>query len=63
MRYETLARIQDGRFSLSRKLPAAVLDDIVKRAGTVESDVLFTGYRPARLRGEMRTFEVLPAPR
>jgi len=32
---------------------------IARRVGTVHSYVLFTGYLPARMRGEMRSLQVL----
>ena len=56
---EYLARISNGRWSLDRQLSQPVRDAIAKRNGTVHSYTLFTGYLPARMRGEMRTFQVL----
>lgn len=58
---EFLARIANGRWTLNTQLPAAVLAAIAARCGTVHSYVLFTGYMPARMRGEMRSYQVLPA--
>ena len=56
------ARIQsDGKWRLSTQLSAAVLAQIANRCGTVHSYTLFTGYFPLRIRGEMRSLEVLPA--
>lgn len=56
------APIDNGRWSLSRQLPANVLAQIATRCGTVHSYVAFTGYMPRRIRGESRSFQVLPAP-
>jgi len=58
--YEASAHIRDGHFSLRERLPAGALKDIAGRDGTLQSYVLFTGYAKAELRGEMRTFEILP---
>lgn len=55
------ARIANGRWSLSVQLTSAVRAAISNRCGTVHSYVLFTGYLPQRMRGEMRSYEVLPA--
>ncbi len=60
MHYEASARIRDGHFSLRERLPAGALKDIAGRDGTLQSYVLFSGYAKAELRGEMRTFEILP---
>jgi len=54
------APIRNGRWSLDAQLTAAQADAIAKRTGTVHSYTLFTGYLPARMRGEMRSFQVLP---
>jgi len=59
---EVHARIRDGRWTLDEALPDAAMADIVRRDGTVHSYTLFTGYLPERLRGEMRSFEVVGAP-
>ena len=53
------ARISGGRWSLNERLSAADLAGIGERQGTVHSYTLFTGYLPARMRGEMRSFQVL----
>ncbi|MFP5362417.1 MAG: hypothetical protein ACLGI5_06785, partial [Thermoleophilia bacterium] len=55
------ARISDGRWSLNQQLPQTVRNEIARRTGTVHSYTLFTGYLLARMRGEMRSFQVLPA--
>lgn len=59
---QRLALIQNGRWSLNVQLPPSVLAIIAARCGTVHSYVLFTGYMPRRMRGEMRSFQVMPAP-
>ena len=51
--------IRSGRFSLNETLPAAVLGEIAARTGTLHSYTLFTGYIKERMRGEMRSFQVL----
>ena len=57
---ERKARIgSDGRWKLDEPLSAAERSGIATRRGTVHSYTLFTGYFPARIRGEMRSFEVL----
>ena len=53
------ARINNGRWSLDQALSQAVRDEIARRTGTVHSYTLFTGYIQARMRGEMRSFQVL----
>jgi hypothetical protein len=59
---ELTAPIAGGRYSLSRALPPDVLAQIATRRGVVHSYTLFTGYAPARMRGEMASFQVLAAP-
>jgi TolB protein len=53
------ARIRNGRWSLSEQLSQPVRDAIARRSGTVHSYILFTGYQRARMRGEMRSLQVL----
>ncbi|HWI06629.1 MAG TPA: hypothetical protein VNT54_03850, partial [Solirubrobacteraceae bacterium] len=53
------ARIDDGRWSINERLSDSVRAAIARRVGTVHSYVLFTGYLPARMRGEMRSLQVL----
>lgn len=53
------AQINDGRWTLNEKLSDTVLSGIAGRAGTVHSYTLFTGYFERRVRGEMRSFQVL----
>ena len=59
---ELHAKIRNGRWSLDQALSADVREAIARREGTVHSYTLFTGYLPARMRGEMRSYEVLGAP-
>ncbi len=56
---ELHAPIRDGRWSLDLRLAQVVLDAIAQRSGTVHSYTLFTGYMRGRVRGEMRSFQVL----
>jgi hypothetical protein len=55
-------RIRDGRWRIDAPLSAAVRDALLRRTGTVHSYTLFTGFFPRRVRGEMRSFQVLGAP-
>ncbi len=59
---ELNAPIRDGRWALDEALPAGVTQQIADRDGTVHSYTLFTGYLPARMRGEMQAYQVLGAP-
>ena len=59
---ERNAAVQGGRWSLNAQIPADILARLLARCGAVHSYTLFTGYMPARMRGEMRSFQVLPAP-
>jgi len=52
-------QIEGGRWSIDEKLSAAVQAAIARRTGTVHSYTLFTGYLPERMRGEMRSYQVL----
>ena len=49
----------DGRWSLNEKLSETALQSIAQRQGTVHSYALFTGYHQRRMRGEMRSMQVL----
>jgi hypothetical protein len=53
------APIRSGRFSIDAPLPATTLSALAGREGTVHAYVLFTGYLPARVRGEMASFQIL----
>ena len=56
------APIDGGRYSLDAALSADELALMAGRRGAIHSYTLFTGYALARMRGEMASFEVLPAP-
>lgn len=56
------ARIARGRWSLRGTLPAAVRSRIAARNGTLDAYVLFTGDQGRRMRGEMRSYQVLGQP-
>ncbi len=56
---EFKARISDGRWELRTQLTNEVILEIIRRCGTVHSYTLFTGYFPRRIRGEMRSLQVL----
>ncbi|HWC27471.1 MAG TPA: hypothetical protein VG474_12865 [Solirubrobacteraceae bacterium] len=56
---EFKAQISDGRWSLNEPLSQTVRTAIAQRTGSVHSYTLFTGYMPRRIRGEMRSFQVL----
>ena len=58
---EFKAPIANGRWSLNQRLSQGVREAIAKRTGTVHSYTLFTGYMPRRIRGEMRSLQVLGA--
>jgi len=42
------------------QLPPGILTHIANRCSTVQANVLFTGFQPLRLRGEMRAFQAMP---
>ena len=56
---ELVATIKNGRYQFSETLPAELVTSIAARRGVVHSYILFTGYFPNRVRGEMSSFEVL----
>ena len=61
---ETLSfttRIRNGTYAFDEKLPASVVAGIDGRRGVVHTYTLFTGYFPARVRGEMRSYQLLGA--
>jgi hypothetical protein len=60
--FERLATIRNGRWGIRSQIPPGILDQIANRCTTVQSTVLFTGYQPRLMRGEMLAFQVLPAP-
>lgn len=52
--------IKKGRWKLNSRLSPSLRSQIALRCGTVHSYTLFTGYFPRRIRGEMRSLQVLP---
>lgn len=50
-----------GRWNLNASLSPSIRGQIAARCGTLHSYILFTGYFPLRIRGEMFSREVLPA--
>ena len=54
------AQIRNGRWSLNEQLSETARLGLAQRRGTLHSYTLFTGYFQARMRGEMRSFQVLP---
>jgi hypothetical protein len=59
---EKWATIANGRWALDAPLTPEQQAAIAARQGVVHSYVLFTGHYPTRMRGEMRSFQVLGAP-
>jgi hypothetical protein len=57
------AAVRGGRWSLDAPLPVPLRAGLDARSGTVHSYTLFTGYLPRRVRGELRSFQVLGPPR
>jgi hypothetical protein len=55
--YEAQARIREGRWELDSQLPLDVILGLLARDGTVHTYTLFTGYLPARMRGEMQAYQ------
>ena len=53
------ARIRRGRWRLNVQLPGAVVAEIGARTGTVHAYIVFTGYGPRAMRGELRSSQVL----
>ena len=53
------ATIDNGRWSLAERLSQSVRSAIAQRSGSVHSYTLFTGYYQRRVRGEMRSYQVL----
>ena len=54
--------IHNGRWGVRSQLPPAVIDQIGHRCSTVQSYIVFTGFQPLNMNGEMRSFQVMPAP-
>ena len=59
---ERQAVIRNGRWGVRSQLTPETIDLIGKRCSTVQSYVVFTGYQPRLMNGEMRSFQVMPAP-
>jgi hypothetical protein len=59
---ERQALIHAGRWGVRYQLPPGIVDQIAHRCSTVQSYVLFTGFQPRLMNGEMRSFQVMPAP-
>ena len=59
---ERLATIKSGRWGVRSVLPSAIVSQINSRCSTLQSYVLFTGFQPLLMRGEMRALQVAPAP-
>ncbi len=55
------APIANGSWSLTTTLTAAQQAAIGSRSGTLHSYILYTGYLPQKIRGEMDSFQVLGA--
>jgi len=56
---ELRGTIANGRWSIDEPLSTQTLAEMGSRVGAVHSYTLFTGYLPARMRGEMRAYQVL----
>jgi len=54
------APISNGRWSLATQLSPAVRAQLATRCGTVHSYTAFTGYLPENIRGESKSYQVLP---
>lgn len=59
---EKTATITNGAWTLDTPLTEAEQAAIAQRRGTVHSYVLYTGYLPARMRGEIQSYQVLGTP-
>ena len=59
---EKYAPINNGSWRLDEPLNANEQAAIAARRGVVHSYILFTGYLPAKMRGEMQSYEVLGPP-
>jgi len=54
------APISNGKWSLSTQLSPTVQAQLATRCGTVHSYIAFTGYLQEHIRGESKSFQVLP---
>ena len=60
---ERLAKVRaPGRWGVRSQLPPGTIEQIGNRCSTVQANVLFTGFRALNMRGEVRAFQVMPAP-
>ena len=59
---ERLAPIKNGRWGVKYTLPPGIAAQIDSRCSTLQSYVVFTGYQKLLMRGEIRAFQVAPAP-
>jgi hypothetical protein len=59
---ERQGQIHNGRWGVRSQLPPGVIDQIGHRCSTVQSYIVFTGFQPRLMNGEMRSFQVMPAP-
>ena len=55
------AKVSNGRWALRSALSPQIAAEIARRSGSVNSYVLYTGYGPASIGGEMRFYKVLGA--
>jgi hypothetical protein len=62
-RYSASATVRRGHWTLSATPPRATIASIAGRRGTLHSSIAFTGYRPAGVRGELVSYQVLGRPR
>jgi hypothetical protein len=58
---EVLTPVNAGRWRVNSPLSPDIVDQISQRCSELQSTVLFTGYHPRLMRGEVRSLRVLPA--
>jgi hypothetical protein len=58
---ERVAPVKSGRWRLNDQLPPDIRTQIAERCSNVHSTILFTGYQPLLMRGEVLSLGVLPA--
>ena len=59
---EYTATIKNGKYSFDEQLSSETILAIIARQGVLQSYTLYTGYLPARMRGEMQSFQMAAAP-
>ena len=59
---ERRAVIRNGRWGIRAQLTPQTIQLMSRRCSTVQSYVLFTGYQRRLMNGEMRSYQVMPAP-